>query len=180
YSEGIFDDLNKVVCAELAWDETLSLRASVEDYIGYEYPGVDAEKCFELIMLIDHNHNLTNKFVLKHPDMEKAERASALADELDAQIYAPYKTSWRWRILYIRAKLDLIRFTSCEAAGWPVEDYPKSYRNYGNYFWGRYLNDTAESRGYLRELCGIYHASTVDDPERFVCHNRLRPPLIEP
>ena len=42
------------------------------------------------------------------PDMDAIKRCEELADFVDAKLGDRAKSSWRWRILYIRAKMDRI------------------------------------------------------------------------
>ncbi|MBR3641186.1 MAG: hypothetical protein IKN53_04050, partial [Oscillibacter sp.] len=136
YSEGKYEDMNKILCASVLWDADITDRETITDYCHYEFPGADASTFCRLIDLIERNHDRTNKFARLPADMDAAEEACRLAAEIDGQILPACRGSWRWRILYIRVFLDRIRFRNCAAAGWPYERYTSEYRFA---FWGDFM-----------------------------------------
>jgi hypothetical protein len=175
YTEGIFDDINKVFCASLFWDSDISMEETAEDYIRYEFPMMDVAKCREMFWLMEDNHLLTYKFVQKPADIEKAVRVREMADELDAQIMPSRRMYWRWRMFYIHAQLDVIRFTNCEKMGWPYKE--KYTREYHLHFWEDCLAGDPVAEKYLLELIRIYHAQEINDEKKYYLHIRCRPPL---
>ena len=87
---------------------------------------------------------------------EKARFALRLADEVNEALPASTKNAWRWRILYIRAALDVKRYEYFHVNGMfePLDMKNLSRRS------GYYLKDDAEAQELMRELCGYFH--TVD------------------
>ena len=100
YSEGIFEDVNKVVVADLYVDPSLSFRDILCRYCAYEFPGADAGEFIRLAETLEANQELEKL------DAEKARLARQLANSLDGQILPSMRKSWRWRLIYLRAMID--------------------------------------------------------------------------
>lgn len=90
---------------------------------------------------------------LNMSDPKLSERAWALAQEIDAELPEWGRTCWRWRLMYIRAFLDLHR-----------------YRN-------EKLHEVPEAVELMKEAADIYFCipnyKIKDDP----FHLKLRPPF---
>jgi len=175
YSEGIADDMHKACCAQLFWDPENPVENTVRDYGSYEFPMTDSDTFIRMIDLIEENQVLTNIFLKEPAKLDLAEEAVRLSEELNGQIYPALKNSWRWRIMYIRPHLDLVRYTNCAKAGWPYENYFRGIEQYD--FWPLYLKDDPQSPEYLRELVHIYHAIEFNDRSKYYLHQAVRPPL---
>lgn len=145
YSEGIFEDLNKVLHLQLNWGGR-STREIAREYIASEFsPAVadavtDALFAFEAGMM----HRLdgagmrdpqTRLYIL--PGLPAGTLATL--QQADAQLPEPARKSWRWRVLLLRALLD----DELQRSG------------------GR---PTAASDGYFAELARIYHADRAESP----------------
>lgn len=151
YSEGMYEDISKVQCAGYYWEPEKNYRDILKEYISYEYSEAVCEEALELMELIEENHVRLSE--LKEPNYESAYKAEKLAISVDGQLDARAKKSWRWRILYIRAKLDRILF--------------ETYRN--NYSGDKealkqvcrtsseFLADNKEAQEFMQELCKFYH-----------------------
>ena len=122
YSEGIFDDITKVVYTQLYWNSSTSVDETLKEYIAYEYsPGV-VDSILKVIKILEQNHHMRwwpgeldgvkltmNWFPSKgvKPQADPgAEEAYAIVKQTDAKLPQWARESWRWRILYIRAMLD--------------------------------------------------------------------------
>lgn len=55
YSEGVHDDINKMVWSVMEWDENTDLREAVLDYARYFMHGTDEEKITDCIFLLEKN-----------------------------------------------------------------------------------------------------------------------------
>ena len=100
YSEGIYEDVNKAVVAELYANPSLSWRDIVRSYCAYEFPGADEELFIRLAVALEANQELDKL------DGTVARLALKLAKALDAQILPSMRYSWRWRLIYLRAMID--------------------------------------------------------------------------
>jgi hypothetical protein len=100
YSEGIFEDINKVVEGHFYWDKEASAEEAVRAYVAYEFSPEVVDTVTEAIYLLEETYPREGR------DPEKVRRAWALLEAADAQLPAYARTAWRWRILYLRALID--------------------------------------------------------------------------
>lgn len=142
YSEGIYEDINKVLCLQLYWDPRRSAEDILREYIAYEYAPEVADDVLAAIEILEQNqHHLWTmnwefqrqcRFAFNY--QRDPQEAFEKMQHADAQLGQSAKNSWRWRILYLRALLDA-RLHSTQG------------------FWG---DDICE--GAFEELTDIYHA----------------------
>ena len=112
YSEGIYEDLNKVICSRLYWEgDAAAADSALRDYAAYEYsPDVADDVCQAVKLLeqtlprIRHDDGGVTRFVLSNP--KEVLHARELLDEADRKLPAPIRGAWRWRILYLRGMID--------------------------------------------------------------------------
>lgn len=162
YSEGIYEDLNKYTVAGLYRDFNTNPDDTIRQYGNYHFGCPDIEKFVELINLIETNTVLNSETpglkVFLTPENNKAnlnlaKRAFALAQEIDASLPDWGKKSWRWRLIYIRAFIDLHRYQNEK------------------------LHENPEACVFMCEIMDIYHCikdyKIKDDPS----HAKLRPPF---
>lgn len=162
YSEGIYEDMNKYVVSGLYRDYNNDPDAAVAEYGAYSFGCTQTEKFVEMVKCIEKNHVLNAENCMRkvfmtadknHADTALSERAWELAQELDATLPEWGKKTWRWRLIYIRAFIDLHR-----------------YRN-------ERLHENPEVLKFMEELSEIYHCiknyKISDDPYHF----KLRPPV---
>ncbi len=162
YSEGIYEDLNKYVVSGLYRDYNNEPDAAVAEYGAYSFGCTQSEKFVEMVKCIEKNHVLNSENCMSkvfmtadknHADTALSERAWELAREIDATLPEWGKKAWRWRLIYIRAFMDLHR-----------------YRN-------EKLHENPVAVKFMEELSDIYHCiknyKISDDPYHF----KLRPPM---
>jgi hypothetical protein len=134
YSEGLFEDLNKIVCAQLYWSPDRPTADIVREYAAYEY-GTAAEEVAAAVALLERTlprrRDAEGRWHLAHP--EGAAEAQALLQAAEPKLDARARDSWRWRILALRGLVDaeLVRT-------------------------GGVISEAAEAA--LQELTAIYHA----------------------
>lgn len=157
YSEGIFEDINKVLHLQLNWGGR-STREIALEYAAGEYAADVAGDVVEAMLLmeqtLDHNADVvTARGVLESGGWERVagkpplihhlnkvvapERYAGLLRTADARLPAAARSAWRWRILFLRALLD--------------EELSRSG--------GR---PTTESDAFFAELTRIYHAENAE------------------
>ena len=135
YSEGIFDDLNKVLYAQFFWNKDRVAGSIVDEYVAYNFSPdvvVPVRKAIAL-MEMDYPRRAENikaetgpvRFIFdqapssgsrfksdKRPpatlvDQRKdAAEAFDLVRQADSHLAPQVRRSWRWRILYLRAVID--------------------------------------------------------------------------
>lgn len=155
YSEGIFEDINKVLWTQMYWDSARSVDDILREYIAYEYASDAVNDVLNVIYTLEQNHHFRwwpgelegikltmDWFPTKgcKPQADPgAEEAYALAKRVDTGLPEHARLAWRWRILFIRAMLD------CELkinGGKPNEACMAGFR----------------------ELMRIYHTTVKSDP----------------
>ncbi|MCO5241098.1 MAG: hypothetical protein M9904_13690 [Chitinophagaceae bacterium] len=122
YSEGIFDDINKITYAQMYWDKNADIDQVLQEYIRYELGVAATDSVLKVIHTLEQNHHLRwwpgklegikltlDWFPSKNVKPQEdpgAEDAFQIAERTDASMLPWAKENWRWRILYIRAMLD--------------------------------------------------------------------------
>lgn len=147
YSEGIYEDMNKVVEAQFYWDKDQTAKTTLEEYIAYEFGTGVTE---DVLTLVEFLENAASHSYKKEPvDTNEVKRAYKLAESVHARLPEWVKKNWRWEILHLRAILDRERF-----GGGGLE--------------------TPAAEAAMMRLIEIYHCQMeTDDPY----HHRVRPPL---
>ena len=132
YSEGLYDDINKIVVTTLYKDPTRTPEDALKEYAAYELPGVKPEDFCKFVGLLEATHRTGPEngrrrkdfnflVFLRDADPEllalrktQAAEALKLAKRMDGQILPWMKNCWRWRLLLLRATIDNEIFSSGE------------------------------------------------------------------
>jgi hypothetical protein len=147
YSEGIYEDMNKVVTVQFYWDGDQTVRETLAEYCAYEYGTQSAADALELVDLLERA--ASNQYQKLPVDAEAVRRAWRLAENIHSRLPGWAQRSWRWEIVRLRALLDRERFAG-----------------------GGLGTDVAEAA--MLRLAELYHCQLeTDDPY----HHRVRPPL---
>ena len=182
YSEGIFDDVNKMVVSQFYWNADTTADNSLHEYVNY-WVGADVcEDVCEAINIIEDNHVKTavgiGKVVARdcntHATTPEIHAAALHAWELmrkaDAKLPKWAAEGWRWRILYLRAMFDELRFRrALEQMDHLAE----------NATWTEVLRGSEEAREGMRELVRIYHSNMDYDDTIHPMYHHVRPALDE-
>lgn len=99
YSEGIYEDLNKVICSQLYWNGRRSTLDTVRDYIAFEFSPDVVDPVTHAIEILEANH-------LRDRISPSAEQAFDLVEKAETKLSPQARKAWRWRILYLRALID--------------------------------------------------------------------------
>jgi hypothetical protein len=99
YSEGIYEDLNKVICARFYWDPDRPALETVRDYVAFEFSPAVANEVTAVVEIFEKNH-------LRNGIGERAAEACALLDLAEAKLTSAARSAWRWRLFRIRAAID--------------------------------------------------------------------------
>jgi hypothetical protein len=99
YSEGIYEDINKVICSQLYWDGHRSTLDTVRDYIAFEFSPDVVDAVTQAIEILETNHQ-------RKGISPSAEQAFDLVEKAEAKLTPQARKAWRWRILYLRALID--------------------------------------------------------------------------
>jgi hypothetical protein len=97
YSEGIFEDMNKVVCFQFYWNGKAAAEETLREYIAYEFSPDAADDVLAAVRLLE------SAWLERGP---KSQEAFALLEKVDAALPVWARNAWRWRILYLRGLID--------------------------------------------------------------------------
>ena len=131
YSEGIYEDLNKVMVLGMLRDPSKSALDVAGDYAARYFGEATRESVKEAVRLMEENMahtahvvqgnirrtayaldavNAAKPWTINHvapkTDVVKARRVKALLDEAERAMDVPRRASWRFRILRLRADID--------------------------------------------------------------------------
>lgn len=127
YSEGIFEDINKVICAYFYWHGSGNALDGVREYLSYEVSPEDAETLLHVIELFERGNrrhrSMEDGTVLRNPqfldqqrylgrerfvieDPSGVDEAYSTLQALDDRLPNTVRNSWRWRIIYLRSVID--------------------------------------------------------------------------
>tara|TARA_R110002049_G_scaffold77528_2_gene198238 strand:- start:1019 stop:2686 length:1668 start_codon:yes stop_codon:yes gene_type:complete len=110
YSEGIYEDINKVICTQLYWDRSRSTSSIVKEYIAYEFSPKVVDEVAKVFEIFEANHSR------KKIDSNALE-AFRLVKQADRKLTPQIRKSWRWRIVYLRAVIDKELYLKKELKG---------------------------------------------------------------
>ena len=108
YSEGIYEDVNKVVALRHYWRPTSNATEALAEYIAFEYsPDVVADVAAAVGLLEQtwpippYPQPLDNA-----TKNALAERAFGILSSADGRLTPQARRAWRWRVLLLRATID--------------------------------------------------------------------------
>lgn len=113
YSEGIYEDVNKAVCLQL-FRSGRDPYDTVREYLRYECEIKEAllDNAVLLIKDLEQSHLRdtygfqTSEKTVTPWNTDKIEEAEALADEIHESLSNAARENPKWKVLYIRAKID--------------------------------------------------------------------------
>lgn len=112
YSEGIFEDLNKVIVAQLQWKKDRPAMDIVREYIAFEYSSDVVEEVSEAVEILERNiahgpfREENGVYSIPMSRCGDADRAWSLLQNADRRMSAGARGRWRWRILHLRGLID--------------------------------------------------------------------------
>jgi hypothetical protein len=101
YSEGIFDDFNKAMVTQMAWNPLQTQREFAEEYASY-FINTDIAPDFWQIVQNCERPWLVGEFNESPQDAEKLEQLTLSAG---ARLRPEIRSSWRWQIFEYRARI---------------------------------------------------------------------------
>lgn len=173
YSEGIFDDLNKIVTTAFFWNCDTTANDTVREYLNYEMGPAVHDDVREIIRIIEHNQTITapgftGKWANTKADVALAKQAVDLIAVVEAKLPDWAKNEWRWRMIAIRAELDYIRY---QAAIDRRNDLTPDT------LWTEMLSGSDRAKVLLTELVDIIHNDQDYDRSIHPTYHFVAPPL---
>jgi hypothetical protein len=99
YSEGIYEDINKIIALQFYWNPKTTSEKTVKEYIGFEYSPNVVNDVWGAVLLVESNHPRVS---ISSTSVE----AFAIMDRINDKLSTQAKNSWRWRLLYLRSLID--------------------------------------------------------------------------
>ncbi|MGA2657084.1 MAG: hypothetical protein ABSH34_06150 [Verrucomicrobiota bacterium] len=97
YSEGIYADMNEVICLQLYWQKSRAADDILKEYLAFEFSPEVVEDLSQAVRLLEAT------WLERGPD---SARAFALLQKAEARLTPRAKAAWRWRVLYLRGLID--------------------------------------------------------------------------
>ena len=116
YSEGIYEDVNKYICADFYCGYTRNANDALREYFRYEFGLTDSAAQSELIraselMELTHRKNFSApadgspwSFGPRNPT--PIPETKRIIDKIDPMIGKAWRNSWKWRLYVIRANVE--------------------------------------------------------------------------
>ncbi len=121
YSEGIYEDLTKVVYSQLYWDDR-PVNETIREYVAFEFAPHVVDEVSDVVKVLERNHHMRwwpgkldgvklcmNWFPSREAKPQAdpaAEEAFAKMKHVDNLLPPRARKGWRWRQLYLRTLLD--------------------------------------------------------------------------
>ena len=105
YSEGIFEDIDKFLWIQYYWNPKRSVDAILRDYATFYLGTEQAEDGVRLFHLLEKTHPRT---MWDMKSLDAADEAWNLTRTMDERMPSWARGSWRWRIVWLRAKTDYV------------------------------------------------------------------------
>ncbi|MFX0101226.1 MAG: hypothetical protein ACFFCS_16755 [Candidatus Hodarchaeota archaeon] len=99
YSEGIFEDMNKILFSQWFWNPKRTADDILTEYIEYEFSPSVVDEMLECIHLLEAGHERKNISGMSI-------QAFDLLQQVERKLPQNIKKGWRWRILYLRGLID--------------------------------------------------------------------------
>lgn len=100
YSDGIHDDLNKMVWSSLEWDKSADIYSVVEDYANYFFSTEEKAQLTDALFALEKNWDGAIKYNGSVP------AALHLWEDADPNKIYNSDENWRWKMYLLRANYD--------------------------------------------------------------------------
>lgn len=114
YSEGIYEDANKVIYSQFYWNRECHAMDALREYVAFEFSPIYADRIMEAIELLENNYGMSShkwgigdydRIKLKSKATSTGE-ARRILENVDEKLPQHIRVSWRWRLLLLRSRLD--------------------------------------------------------------------------
>jgi hypothetical protein len=108
YSEGIYEDVSKFFWAQFYWNPQRTADEIHAEYATYYLGPQFAQDAVRLFRLQEKMSRSDQLRELRPRNLGGIDEAWELAQKIDSRLAPWAKSSWRWRIIHIRASIDRI------------------------------------------------------------------------
>lgn len=158
YSEGVYEDLNKILYQGFYWNDSLRGKDIARKYVEFYFSRKLADRIMHVLDILEKNYGCKfntrlwkpgEEVRVKVPDCDYgADEIWKEVQEVDALLPERVARSWRWRLIYVRSYFDQAlrhsdgRITdemlpymkeNCEISGSQVPESWKGYLDYIHY-----------------------------------------------
>jgi hypothetical protein len=169
YSEGIFDDFNKAVAAQLAWDPNKSLASFEDDYSNYFFSSGIASDFRQMVSMMEDSLSTPHTNWSSPGSGEGAARLDELTRQAGGKLSDRVRNSWRWQVFAARASIGLL-VTELRVQGAPsAEEVERQIRSVATNepALARVVEEKrAQLAQYIREVAAL-HAGVYKAPSRW-------------
>lgn len=142
YSEGIYEDVSKVLWVQAFWDPKRSVDDILEEYVRYEYAPQVLPEALEVIKTLGTMQEMSLKSKKFSPnEAADGKLCGDFVDRMEPKLPEYVRASWRWKLFALRCRIE-----SCLRQGRCFQPDGDTY--------------TEEAQRYFDELNKIYF---VDD-----------------
>jgi hypothetical protein len=103
YSEGIFEDMSKVLYAQFYWQPDRPAEDILAEYIAFEFSPDVVDEVIPAIRIMEQNNG---RNTIRHG----AASAFANIKKAESKLTPRAAQAWRWRLVALRAKIDNEKF----------------------------------------------------------------------
>jgi len=103
YSEGIYEDINKVICGQLYWNPNQPATETIKEYAAFEYAPDVVDDVARVVDIFEKNH-------LRNRIGPSSQTAFQMVERISAKLTPRSRMAWRWRVFYLRALIDFEMF----------------------------------------------------------------------
>ena len=137
YSEGIYEDVAKVIWVQSFWNPQRSVDEILEEYVRYEYDSQVLPQIWEVIKLLGTMQEVSLKSKKFTPlEAQRGKQCGDFVEQIESKLPPHVRAAWRWKLFANRCRLE-----SCLRQG-------RAFQPNGDY--------TAEARRCLDEISKIY------------------------
>ncbi|MCX6894108.1 MAG: hypothetical protein NTZ16_01070 [Verrucomicrobia bacterium] len=137
YSEGIYEDVSKVLWVQAFWNSKRSVDEILEEYVRYEYDPQVLPGALEVIKLLGTMQEVSLKSKkFSALETQRGKQCGDFVEQIEPKFPAHVRASWRWKLFANRCRLE-----SCLRQG-------RAFKPDGAY--------TEEAKRCLDEISKIY------------------------
>ena len=107
YSEGLHDDIPKLIWAQEGWNPEQDPVDILDEYCSWYFGEKAKDKMVKAILKMEEVSILRPKFKTKEM-LESASKISELIESAEREIPTKAKEGWRWKMLLLRAKMEML------------------------------------------------------------------------
>jgi len=107
YSEGIYEDVSKVIWVQAFWDPRRSVDEILEEYVRYEYDPQVLPGALEVIRLLGTMQETSLRSKKFSPlEAGRGKQCGDFVEQIEPKLPAYVRESWRWQLFATRCRIE--------------------------------------------------------------------------